>query len=100
MDSTLFNYYFLAFAGTILVGLFMVVFSLLAFVAVMSVVGILYGVVPALRRLMDWALGFRPMVSPTPIVLRRSSRPVFLARQRTTMPVNSGTRQAPGDKTA
>ena len=100
MDSTLFNYYFLAFAGTIFIGLLMAVFTLIPFVAVMSVVGVLYGVMDALRRLTNWALRSRPMVSPSPVVLRHSSRPVVLARQRTTTRGESGIRQARSDKTA
>ncbi len=79
MDSTLFKFYFLVFSGTVFIGLLMAVFSLLAFVAVTSVVGVLYGLVHHLRRLTDWALWYRPMVSPAPVVLRRSSRPVVLA---------------------
>ncbi len=100
METALFNSYFLVFAGTILVGLLMAAVIVIPFVAVMSVVGVLYGVVHALRRLTEWAFRSRPMVSPEPIVLRHSSRAVLLARQKTTRPATAGTRQLRDSKAA
>jgi hypothetical protein len=86
VDFAHINSYLLVYSGTVALGLLMLAIMLVSFLAVTSVLAVLYGLVGAARRLADAAVKSvksRPVVSPGPAVLRHSSRAVVVHAPRT-----------------
>ena len=90
----------LVYVGTVVLGVLMLGVSVLSFLAVASVLAVLYGLVHAVRRLAAGAVRLaaaaarsRPVVVPGPVVLRHSSRPVVVLapRKPTKPPLPRGT---------
>ncbi|PYI64969.1 hypothetical protein CVV68_20235 [Arthrobacter livingstonensis] len=85
------NSYLLVYTGTVMLGVLMLGIIVLSFLAVTSVLAVVYGLVHAARRLTAAAVRSRPVVVPGPATLRHSSRTVVVLMPRSpTVPVETG----------